>query len=148
MGGDQAMIAGVGCRRGCLAEDIVALVRAAEAAAGARATRLAAPAAKSGEAGLRGAAAALGLPILWVEHAALAAAQARCVTRSACAERALGVASVAEGCALAAAGEGGRLVLERIASPRATCALAAPALTVPLFCDRPIALPLAGEGSP
>ena len=87
-------------------------------------TALAAPAAKADEPGLRAAALVLGVPLLIVEPAALADAQPRCVTRSACAERTLGVASVAEGCALAAAGEGARLVLARIASARATCALA------------------------
>ena len=118
------MIAGIGCRRDCPAEDIVALVRRAEAAVGAGVTALAAPAAKAGEAGLHAAAGALGVVLLLVEHAALAAVQETCVTRSVCAERALGVASVAEGCALAAAGPGARLVLARIASARATCALA------------------------
>ncbi len=124
MGGGNAMIAGIGCRRDCPAEDIVALVRQAEAASGAYVTALAAPVAKAGEAGLHEAAALLGVALLLVEHAALADAQARCVTRSACAERTLGVASVAEGCALAAAGERAELVLARIASARATCALA------------------------
>ncbi len=119
------VIAGIGCRRGCPAEDIVALVRRAEAAAGCRVGALAAPAAKGHETGPHGAAAQLGVPLLLVAAAPLAAAQDRCVTRSACAARTLGVAAVAEGCALAAAGEGGALVLPRIASARATCALAA-----------------------
>jgi cobalt-precorrin 5A hydrolase len=120
------MIAGIGCRRGCPAEDIVALVRQAEAACGGVVTALAAPAAKAGEPGLSAAAKALGVPLRLVEQAALVAAQAQCVTRSACAERTLGVASVAEGCALAAAGAGARLLLPRIAAKRATCALASP----------------------
>lgn len=120
------MIAGIGCRRNCPGADIVALVRAAEAASGGAVTALAAPVAKAQEKGLHAAAAALGVALLLVEQDALAAAQPRCVTRSECAERALGVASVAEGCALAAAGEGARLVLPRIASARATCAVAAP----------------------
>ena len=119
------MIAGIGCRRDCPADDIVALVRAAVAAAGGGAViALAVPAAKDHEPGLHAAAAALGVPLLLVTPAALAAVQGRCVTRSTCAERTLGVASVAEGCALAAAGAGARLVLPRIASARATCALA------------------------
>ena len=118
------MIAGIGCRRDCPADDIVALVRAAEQAAGAPVTALAAPAAKAHEAGLPAAAAALGVAMLWVAPEALLAAQPRCVTRSACAGRTLGVASVAEGSALAAAGQGAELILPRIASARATCALA------------------------
>ena len=123
------MIAGIGCRRACPGADIVALVRTAEAAAGARVSALAAPAAKAAEPGLHEAAAVLGVTLLLVERAALIAAQAACVTRSACAERTLGVAAVAEGCALAAAGQGARLVLPRIASARATCALADVPLT-------------------
>ena len=55
---------------------------------------------------------------------ALDAAQPRCRTRSARAQAHVGVASVAEGCALAAAGPEGRLVLARIASGGVTCALA------------------------
>ena len=124
MGGDEAMIAGIGCRRDCPAEEIVALVRAAAARGGGAVTALAAPAAKAEEAGLRAAAATLGVKLLLVTRDALADAQAGCVTHSARAEAVLGAASVAEGCALAAAGPGARLVLPRIASARATCALA------------------------
>jgi cobalt-precorrin 5A hydrolase len=124
MGSGQAMtarvFAGIGCRRDCAADDILAVVRAAGRAVDA----LAAPAFKAGEAGLHAAADALGVPLIFVEPAALAAVQPLCVTRSAPAERATGVASVAEGCALAAAGPGGRLVLARITGARATCALA------------------------
>jgi cobalt-precorrin 5A hydrolase len=125
MGGDEALIAGLGCRRGCGAAEIVALVRRAEAACGARLTALAAPAAKCAEPGLLAAAADLNLPLHPIAPASLAAAQARCVTRSSAAARALGVASVAEGCALAAAGPEGWLKLPRIASAAATCAVAA-----------------------
>jgi cobalt-precorrin 5A hydrolase len=130
MGRDEAMsraVAGIGCRRSCPAADVIALVREAEARAGLHVTALAIPAAKAYEQGVVEAARQLGVTLLLVEAAALAAAQDRCVTRSACAERTLGVASVAEGCALAAAGPEGRLVLARIANARATCALAAPA---------------------
>jgi cobalamin biosynthesis protein CbiG len=64
----------------------------------------------------------LGLPIAFVDAAALKAVQPRCPTRSAVAERETGVASVAEGAALAASG--GSLLLARIAQGSATCALA------------------------
>ena len=114
------IVAGIGCRRGCPAEAIVALVRAAEAMAepvGA----LAAPAFKRDEPGLQQAADRLGIPLLFVEDAALAAAQARCVTRSEAAERATGFASVAEAAAL---GAGGVLVLPRLTGAGVTCALA------------------------
>ena len=128
MGGDEAVsarvIAGLGMRMGCPADEIVALVRQASAASGQRVAALAAPAFKGGEAGLAQAAATLGLALILVENEALQAAQAGCVTRSALAARAVGVGSVAEGCALAACGAGSRLVLARIAGARATCALA------------------------
>ena len=128
MDGVEAMsgpvIAGIGCRRDCPAEAILAVLRRACAEAGCEAAALAAPAFKAGEPGLREAARRLGLALIPVEAAGLAAAQARCVTRSAHAAQATGFAAVAEGSALAAAGAGGRLILPRIAGGGATCALA------------------------
>jgi cobalt-precorrin 5A hydrolase len=118
------VIAGVGLRRGCPADEIVALVRRACAETGRAASALAAPSFKQGEAGLGVAAAQLGVTLLLVEDDALAAAQARCVTQSETARREVGVGSVAEGSALAAAGAGSQLLLPRIAGARATCALA------------------------
>lgn len=118
------MIAGIGCRRGCSAEDILHALHVACADAGRRAAALAAPAFKADEPGLREASRLLGLPLILVDAAPLSAAQARCVTRSPRAERATGVASVAEGSALAAVGAGGRLLLPRVIGGAATCALA------------------------
>ncbi len=120
----MTVVAGIGCRAQCPAADIVAVVRQACEAAGRAADALAAPQFKSGEPGLHAAAASLGLPLLLVDRAALEAAQPRCVTRSAHALEAVGVASVAEGSALAAAGPRSRLLLPRIAAAGATCALA------------------------
>ena len=116
------IVAGLGCRRGCAAADLVAAVRLAERSAGVAAAALAAPRFKAQEAGLDEAAAALGLPLMLVEAAAMQAVQPRCPTRSAAALGATGVASVAEGAALA--GSGGRLLLPRVAVGGATCALA------------------------
>jgi cobalt-precorrin 5A hydrolase len=110
------IVAGIGCRRGCAAEEIVALVRAAGPA-----DALAAPEFKRSEPGLHEAARQLGLELRFVTDSALAAAQSVCVTRSAVAERATGHASIAEAAALAG---GGVLVRPRIASANATCALA------------------------
>lgn len=128
MGGNQAMsgrvVAGLGCRAGCPAEQIVDVVREAAARAGRDPAVLAAPHFKQGEQGLEDAAHRLGLPLLFIGADALAAAQAACVTRSTVVERAVGVASVAEGSALAACGPGGRLLLARLARGGATCALA------------------------
>ena len=116
------IVAGIGCRRLCPPGEIVALVRRAQDLAGCVAQALAAPLFKRGEPGLADAAAMLGLPLRFIEEAALAAVQDRCVSRSPVAARATGVASVAEGSALAASG--GPLLLPRIANAWATCALA------------------------
>ena len=118
------IVAGVGCRRGCPASEIAALVREAEARAGRRAVRLAAPAFKQSARELHGAAAMLGLPLDFVSEESMIAAQERCVTRSAAAASAKGLASIAEAAALAASD--GALLLPRIKSARATCALAGP----------------------
>lgn len=119
------IVAGVGFRSGCPAGEIVDLVQRAQTLTGRLANALATPAFKSGEHGLREAAEVLALPLVLVERAALAKVQPHCLTRSAAAEAAVGLASVAEACALAAAGTLGRLLSPRIASAQATCALAA-----------------------
>ena len=125
----RIIAAGIGCRAGCSGAEIAGLVRAAfdETAlneATRRAVRLAAPARKRSEAGVSEAARLLALPLQFVDDSALAAAQDRVRTRSARVEAAVGVASVAEAAALAAAGPGSTLLLPRRSTPRATCALA------------------------
>jgi cobalamin biosynthesis protein CbiG len=124
MGGDETMsgrvIAGIGCRRGCAAGDILRVLERA----GRTVAAIAVPAFKADEPGVREAARLLGVPVIRVDDAALAQAQARCVTRSRAAVRATGFASIAEGSALAASGPHGRLVLARIGEGGATCALA------------------------
>ena len=116
------IVAGIGCRRGCTAEAVVALVRRAQECAGCAVDALAAPAFKRNEAGLSDAATLLGIALVFVDAAALDSAQSRCPTRSDDALRHVGIASVAEGSALAASG--GTLLLPRIAGGGATCALA------------------------
>jgi cobalt-precorrin 5A hydrolase len=118
------IVAGIGCRSGCPADDIVSAVRAACQLAGQSADALAAPAFKAQEVGLREAATALGLELILVAEPELAIAQSRCFTHSAVVEMSVGVGSVAEGSAIAAAGADGRLILPRFAFARATCALA------------------------
>lgn len=118
------IVAGVGCRRACAAEDILAVIRRAATLAGHHPHAVAAPAFKQAERGLRAACDALGLPLLLVTEQDLRGVQARCRTPSAAALRHAGVASVAEGAALAAAGPTARLILPRIQDARATCALA------------------------
>ena len=123
-GNETMVVAGIGCRTGCAGEEIAALVRQAAALAACEPTALAAPEFKADEPGLQAAAFLLGLTLVRVAAADLAAAQPRCITRSARAEAATGTASVAEGSALAAAGPLARLRLPRIASAGATCAIA------------------------
>ncbi|WP_035692806.1 cobalamin biosynthesis protein [Azospirillum halopraeferens] len=129
--GGAVIAAGLGCRRGCPGAEIAGLVRAAFDAAGldgaARAAAvLFAPERKRGEAGLPAAAALLALPLRFLPDAALAAVADRCVTRSPRVAAAVGLPSVAEAAALAGAGPAGRLLLPRLSTPRATCALARP----------------------
>lgn len=126
---------GLGCRRGCGWEEIAGLVAAAfdEAAlpeAARQLAALAAPAMKADEAGLAEAARALGLPLRFIGEDAMLAAQDRVHTRSSTVLAAVGLASVAEAAALAAAGPGSRLLLPRRSTPRATVALALPAVAL------------------
>lgn len=125
----RIIAAGIGCRAGCSGDEIAGLVRAVfdEAALDEgtrRAVRLAATMRKRNEAGVAEAARLLALPLRFVDDSALAAVQERVQTRSARVEAAVGVASVAEAAALAAAGPGSTLLLPRRSTPRATCALA------------------------
>jgi cobalamin biosynthesis protein CbiG len=125
MGGHQTMIvAGIGFSSGASAEEIVALVRRAEGEAGRKAEALAAPAFKGDAAALHEAAQALRLPLRLLDRETLVAAQERCPTLSPVAERLLGLASVAEACALASAGEASHLLVARLTQGKVTCALA------------------------
>jgi cobalt-precorrin 5A hydrolase len=119
------LVAGIGFRRHTEPEEIVGLVRQALALVPGELQAVAAAADRAGEAALRRAAETFALVPVAVEPEALAAADARVPTRSPRIEASRGVGSVAEAAALAAAGEGAVLVLPRIASPGATCALAA-----------------------
>jgi cobalt-precorrin 5A hydrolase len=128
VGLEEAMIvAGIGCRKGTSADDIGAVIGAALARAGFATQALcliAAPELKRGEQGIAAAAAALGVPLVLIPKADLAAAGARAESLS---ERVLaltGIPSVAEAAALAGGGPTARLILPRIAVGSATCALA------------------------
>ncbi len=119
--------AGLGLRPACDADELVRIVADAAERSGLRPDLLAAPWFRDGAA-VRAAAERLGLPLAIIGEQALLSAQPSCSTRSEAALRAIGIASVAEGCALAAAGPGGGLLLHRIATPNATCAIAGPRL--------------------
>ena len=122
--GPGVVVAGIGLRPGAGAEEIVGLVGRAVRASGHAPSVLAVPWFRADEAGPEAAARLLSVALRVVGADALDAAQPRCPTRSARARVQVGVASVAEGCALAVAGPEGRLVLARIASAAVTCALA------------------------
>jgi cobalt-precorrin 5A hydrolase len=126
-GGEAMIVAGIGFRSGVGADEIVGLVmRALDAAALDRAALagLATADDKAGEAGFCAAADRLAIRVLAVPRTALASAAPQCRTSSARSLRLFGVSSLAEAAALAGAGLPARLVLPRIASPKATCALA------------------------
>jgi len=127
VGGDKTMsrvIAGLGFRRDTDATAILGVVADASMKLGRPIDALAVPDFKADDAGIQQAAAELALPLLRIGREALRGEQGRCLTRSEQARRATGFASVAEAAALAAAGEGGRLLSPRLAHARATCALA------------------------
>lgn len=141
---ERAVVAGVGAARGVTADEVLELVRSALESAGTGRGDRAAPAApavltalatvgaKAGEPGLVRAAQRLGVPLRAFSATALEGIP---VPHPAAAVRAAtGTPSVAEAAALAAAGDGARLVLPKTRSApldgrpaRATVALATPA---------------------
>jgi cobalt-precorrin 5A hydrolase len=130
MGGDEAVIvAGVGFRRRAAADEIVILVELALKRAALTHDALAKLGTIEALADLPAfieAAHRLAVAAIAVGERDLSAAAPRVRTQSARSLAAHGVGSVAEAAALAAAGPGATLVLERIASTSVTCALARP----------------------
>ncbi|HML08648.1 MAG TPA: cobalamin biosynthesis protein [Xanthobacteraceae bacterium] len=121
------IVAGVGCRQGAPAPDIEAAIRAALARANIAVDALGAVAtivAKRSEVGIQAAAARLGVAVILVSEADIKAASERAATRSERVLALMGVPSVAETAALAAAGPSARLLGPRLAVGAATCALA------------------------
>ncbi len=122
------IVAGIGCRRGAPAPDIEAAIRAALARAGVSAHALgviATIAAKQNETGIQAAAKKLGVSVVLVADADLRTAGQHTKTRSERVLALMGVPSVAEAAALAAAGPTARLLGPRLVMGAATCALAA-----------------------
>lgn len=128
MGLDQAMIvAGIGCRAGATAQEIDAAITAALSNGGLANDTLkliATSSAKAAEQGIASAAAARGVPLVFVAQSDLEQTSGRTVTRSERVVTLAGVPSVAECAALAVAGASARLVVPRVAVGPATCALA------------------------
>ncbi len=129
MGLGEAVIAvGLGFRRACTAGTLVALVRRALAATGAPPQDLVvATVAEKDRPVLHEAAAILGLPVRILSKEAMSDVEDRLTVRSDRVQACLGIPSVAEAAALTAAGPGARLILPRIATADATCAVAASA---------------------
>ncbi|HEX6441237.1 MAG TPA: precorrin-3B C(17)-methyltransferase, partial [Stellaceae bacterium] len=118
---------GIGCERGCPAEEIAALVKATLAEAGLAAQAVAAVVSvdlKVDEPGIHALARSLGVPARFFPAERLLAETDRLSVRSEAAFRATGCWGVAEGAALAAGGADGALAMSRRQSRRATCAIA------------------------
>ena len=124
--GKTAVAIGIGCKRGCSSEAIVALVERAVAAAscaGAPAALFTHEAKKS-VAGLASAAKALGLPLVFLDPQVLRQASLRAATNSPRVMRMFGLPSIAEAAALAGAGPSSVLLVARMSDGDASCAIA------------------------
>jgi cobalamin biosynthesis protein CbiG len=126
-----SLVAGFGCRQGCTAAELGALLEACLAEAGVPAASLAALATREDRAlepGLRALAAERNLPLQGVAPEVLNALEARLNQPSERVRALAGSAGVAEAAALALADRLGQgpawLVLDKRRSARATCALA------------------------
>jgi len=118
---------GIGCERGCAAEEIAALAYATLIEAGLMPEAVAAVVSielKRAEPGVRALASALGVPTRFFTAERLLAETERLSERSAATFRATGCWGVAEAAALAACGGEGVLVVPKRRSQRATCAVA------------------------
>ena len=119
--GEAVTIAGIGCRRGVTAAEVLAAIAAAREACDVGAIDgLATVSAKCGEPAIAEAARRLGVPLLVVEPVE----DALLLTASPASRAASGSGSASEAAALAAAGAGARLLGPRLAVGRVTCAIA------------------------
>lgn len=121
------IVAGIGCRSGVAGDVVVQVIYMALRAAGLTRTQLAllaVPEEKMHEAGIHAAARAMGFAVAPVTLQAMQRASAAALTVSTRVQTLKGVPSVAETAALAAAGNGARLLAPRSANAMATCAIA------------------------
>jgi cobalt-precorrin 5A hydrolase len=125
---DQAMIvAGIGCRKGVKADQVLAALETALGAHGLPVSALSALATtgrKHAEDAIFATGKALSLPVLLVDDAALRAVSLRAFTQSDFSMLAAGTPSVSETAALAAAGQFARLLGPRTVLGPVTCAIA------------------------
>jgi len=132
---------GVGCERGCTAEELNALADATLAEHGLAAAAVAVVVSldlKADEPAVHALAARLGIPARFFTAEELRAETARLMTPSDAVFRETGCYGVAEGAALAAVGPDGTLVAAKRKSRRATCAVARAATP---FAAEPIGRP-------
>ncbi len=116
---------GVGCRRGCASDAIVALVqRALESAPCSDGAGLFTHQDKQNEAGLAQAAKELALPLVFLDAALLRNAAPRAIAHSQKVMKIFGLPSIAETAALAGAGPDSVLLVPRITDAGASCAIA------------------------
>jgi len=130
---------GVGCERGCDAAELSALAHQALDEAGLSAQAVALVASldlKADEAAVHALAAELGVPARFFSAAELEAEASRLVTPSEVVFKETGCHGVSEGAALAAAGAASELLVPKIKSARATCAIAKAAAIDPAKVGR------------
>ena len=123
----RVLALGIGCERGCSAEEIAALANETLTEAGFEIGSVAAVVSielKRAEPGILALAATLRVPVWFFPAARSLAETERLSERSAAAFRATGCWGVAEGAALAACGSDGVLLVPKRRSRRATCAVA------------------------
>jgi len=128
MAGEEAMIvAGIGCRSGAPADDIVSLIFAALSDFGIAHEDLSAIATetlKADELGIVDAARHLSVPLVRCPLSELGRVTDRVITHSLRVQAVKGVPSIAEASALVAAGHNARLLGARIVANNITCAIA------------------------
>ena len=121
------IVAGIGCRKGVATEAVLAAIEHAlshHRLAVANLDALATAPLKRDEPGLQAAAFHLGLNLVVVTQKALSGVEAGTLTRSRISLDHAGSRSVSEAAALAAAGQGSRLLGPRLATGPVTCAIA------------------------
>ena len=121
---------GIGCRKGCSGEALIRLVSQALAEwpqhfAEHGVRKLFTIDDKSDEAGMKQAADLLGIELVYLSREQLNAVMPRTNTYSARAQELFGVGSIAEASALAGAGDNAVLIVPRVSSDNASCAIAA-----------------------
>ncbi|OCO99026.1 MULTISPECIES: cobalamin biosynthesis protein [unclassified Ensifer] len=128
---EAALVLGLGCERGTLPEDMIALAKRALADAGASAHDLRLVAsldARAEEPAILAAARHFSVPAVFYDAATLEAEASRLVNPSEIVFAYTGCHGVAEGAALVGAGRDAVLIVPKITSAQATAAIAGPAL--------------------